>query len=212
MHNGSKAFTALLYGLSLRNLAHNWNVLIVCGFIELVEHPSLSVWTFLKHKQINRHKQLLYNYFCHTRKLKLLVQVYLPPHFYVQHAIKKTKKGTEALRVSRAHRKILGLLLYILLLNILNSALSASISATVNLRRQVLQDYLQCEARGRQAECSATELINALQTSKNLVIAFIFVGALYPTILLPFIVNVKELKKSCKRICSSLKTSCVSNG
>ena len=125
--------------------------------------------------------------------------------------MRKTKKGNEALRLSRAHRKILVLLLYILLLNILNSALTASISATVNLRRQVLQDYLQCEARGRQAECSASELINTLQTSRNLVIAFLPVGALYLSFLLLFIVNVKELKKSCKCICSSLKTCCVSN-
>ena len=114
--------------------------------------------------------------------------------------------------MSRAHLKILGLLLYILLLNIINSALFASVSATVNSRRQLFQDYLRCEATGRQEECSTSELLNVLQTSKNLVMAVVFVSSLYPAFLLPFIVNVKELKKSCKRICSSLKTSCVSNG
>ena len=114
--------------------------------------------------------------------------------------------------MSRAHLKILGLLLYILLLNVINSALFASVSATVNSRRQLFQDYLRCEATGRQEECSTSELLNVLQTSKNLVMAVVFVSALYPAFLLPFIVNVKELKKSCKHIWSSLKTSCVSNG
>ena len=75
------------------------------------------------------------------------------------------------LRRSRAQRRILGLLLYILLLNILHSILSASVLATVNSTRRVLQDYLRCEATGRQAECSATEFDNALQTNENLVLA-----------------------------------------
>ena len=117
-----------------------------------------------------------------------------------------------ALRPSRAQRRILGLLLYILLLNILHSVLSAFVSATVNSTRQVLQDYLRCEATGRQAECSATELDNALQTSENLVLAFLCVTALYPALLLPFIVKVKELKKNCKHIHSLLRSCCVSKG
>ena len=154
-----------------------------------------------------------HNNLCHRNKHYYFSSaLYLHPPFFIQHALKKTKRGNEALRVSRARLKILGLLLYILLLNIINSALFASISATVNSRRQLFQDYLRCEATGRQAECSTSELVNVLQTSKNLVMAVIFVGALFPGFLLPSIVNVKELKKSCKHICSLLKTSCVSNG
>ena len=128
---------------------------------------------------------------------------------HLQHAVEKTKKGKVAFRLSQAQRKILGLLLYILLLNILQSVLSASVSATVNSTRQVLRDYLRCEATGRQAECSATELDNALQTSENLVLC---VSALYPALLLPFIMKVKELKKDCKHIHSLLRSCCVSKG
>ena len=128
----------------------------------------------------------------------------------VQHAVEKTKKGKKALRRNRAQRRILGLLLYILLLNILHSILSASVSATVNSTGQVRQDYLRCEATGRQGECSARELTDALQTSENLVIAFLCGSALYPALLLPFIVRVKELKKSCKHIHSLLRSCCVS--
>ena len=62
--------------------------------------------------------------------------------------------------------------MYILLLNVLHSLLSASISATVNSTRQALQGYLRCEATGTQAECSATELDNALQTNENLVLTY----------------------------------------
>ena len=138
--------------------------------------------------------------------------LYWPPHVHVQHGVEKTKKGKVALRLSRAQRRILGLLLYILLLNILYSGLSAYVSATVNSTRQVIQDYLRCEATGRQAECSATEVDNALQTNENLVLTFLCVSALGPAILLPFIVNVKELKKSCKHIHSLLRSCCVSKG
>ena len=112
--------------------------------------------------------------------------------------------------ISRAQKKILGFLLLVLVINCLNSSLSASVSATVNSRRQVLQDYLRCEARGRQAECDANEVANVLRTSNRLLTARLIVAALYPVILLPFIVNVKELQKSCKHIYSLLRASCVS--
>ena len=112
--------------------------------------------------------------------------------------------------ISWAHRKILVFLLWVVVINCLNSALIASVSGTVNLRRQVLQDYFLCEARGRQAECDASEVANVEQTSNNLLTASLIVSALYPALLLPFTVNVKELKKSCKHIYSFLRTSCVS--
>ena len=124
----------------------------------------------------------------------------------VQHAVEKTKKGKKTLKRNRAQRRILGLLLYILLLNFLHSSLSATVSATVNSTGQVLQGYLRCEATGRQGECSASELTDALQTSENLVIAFLCGSALYPALLLPFIVRVKELKKNCKHIHSLLRS------
>ena len=101
-------------------------------------------------------------------------------------------------------------LLWALVLSCLNSALIAYSSATVNFRRQVLQDYFVCEARGRHAECDANEVANVLQTSNGLLTAVFIVAALYPAILLPFVVNVKELKKSCKHVYSLLRTSCVS--
>ena len=119
------------------------------------------------------------------------------------------KKGNEG-HISWAHRKILVFLLWTLVIGCLDSVLSASVSATVNLRRQVLQDYLRCEARGRQAECDANEVANVLRTSNRLLTARLIVAALYPVILLPFIVNVKELQKSCKHIYSLLRASCVS--
>ena len=138
--------------------------------------------------------------------------LYVPPHVHVQHAVEKTRKGKVALRRSRAQRRILGLLLYILLLNILHTGLSAYVSATVNSTTQVLQGYLRCEATGRQADCSASELNYALQTNENLVIAFLCVSALYPALLLPFIVKVKELKKNCKHIHSLFRSCRVSKG
>ena len=112
--------------------------------------------------------------------------------------------------LSWAQKKILVFLLLALAINCLYSALSASVSATVNSRRQVLQDYLRCEARGTRAECNTTEIVNVLQTSRGLVITVIVGMALFPVILLPFIVNVKELKKSCKHMYSLLRASCLS--
>ena len=38
---------------------------------------------------------------------------YVPPHVHVQHAVEKTKEGKVALRLSRAQKSVLGLLLYI---------------------------------------------------------------------------------------------------
>ena len=112
--------------------------------------------------------------------------------------------------LSWAQRKILGFLLLALVMGCLSSALSAYVSATVNLRRQLLQDYLHCEARGRQAECSANQVAIELQTSRGLETA-IFVGVvLFPVFLLPFIVDVQELKMSCNHICSFLRAFCVS--
>ena len=110
--------------------------------------------------------------------------------------------------ISMAHRKILVFLLLTLVFNCLNSALIAYVSATVNLRRQVLQDYFRCEARGNQAECDANEVANVQQTTNGLLTATLIMGALFPVVLLPFIVNVKELKKSCKHIYSFLRASC----
>ena len=101
-------------------------------------------------------------------------------------------------------------LLWALVISCLNSAQAAYVSATVNLRRQVLQDYFLCEARGSHAECDANEVANVEQTSNNLLTAVLVVGALFPVILLPFIVNVKELKKSCKHRYSFLGASSVS--
>ena len=122
------------------------------------------------------------------------------------------QKHTEKMRnqeiISMAHRKILVFLLLTLVFNCLNSALIAYVSATVNLRRQVLQDYLRCEARGNQADCDANEVANVQQTTNGLLTATLIVGALFPATLLPFIVNTKELKKSCKHICSLLRASC----
>ena len=112
--------------------------------------------------------------------------------------------------ISWAHRKILVFLLWGLVINCLNSALSAYVSATVNSRRQVLQDYFLCEARGSHAECDANEVANVEQTSNGLLTAGLIVAALFPVILLPFIVNVKELKKRYKHIYSFLRASCVS--
>ena len=114
--------------------------------------------------------------------------------------------------ISRAQKKILGFLLLVLVINCLNSSLSASVSATVNSRRQVLQDYLRCEARGRQAECDVNEVANVLRTSRGVQTSIFVCGALFPVILLPFIVNVKELKKRCKRIYSFLRAACISKG
>ena len=114
--------------------------------------------------------------------------------------------------ISRAQKKILGFLLVALLINCLNSSLSASVSATVNSRKKVLQDYLRCEAIGSRAECSTNQIANVLRTSRG-VQTMIFVGvALFPVILLPFIVNVKELKKRCERIYSFLRATCISKG
>ena len=101
-------------------------------------------------------------------------------------------------------------LLWALVISCLNSALTAYLSATVNSRRQILQDYFRCEARGSHAECDANEVANVLQTSNGLLTTILIVAALYPAILLPFVVNVKELKKSCKHMYSLLRTSCVS--
>ena len=112
--------------------------------------------------------------------------------------------------LSSAQKKILAFLLLALTINCLYSALSASVAATVNSRRQVLQRYLRCEARGTRAECSTTEIANVLQTSRGLLVTIIIFMALFPVILLPFIVNVKELKKSCKYMYSLLRVSCVS--
>ena len=112
--------------------------------------------------------------------------------------------------LSSAQKKILVFLLLALTINCLYSALSASVSATVNSRRQVLQDYLRCEARGTHAECDVNEIVNVLQTSRGLLLTDIVCMALFPVILLPFIVNVKELKKSCKHIYSLLRACCVS--
>ena len=109
-----------------------------------------------------------------------------------------------------AHKKILVFLLWALVIGCLNSALIAYLSATVNFRRQVLQDYFVCEARGRHAECDATEVANVLRTSNSLLTTILIVAYLYPAILLPFVVNVKELKKSCKHVYSLFRTSCVS--
>ena len=112
--------------------------------------------------------------------------------------------------LSWAQRKILGFLLLALVISCLSSALSASVSATVNSKRQVLQDYLRCEATGSHAECNTNQVANELQTSKGLQ-TVIFVGVvLFPIFLLPFIVNVQELKMSCKHICSFLGAFCVS--
>ena len=112
--------------------------------------------------------------------------------------------------ISLAHKKILVFLLLTLVLNSLYSAVIASVSATVNLRRQVLQDYFRCEARGNQAECDANEVANVQQTTNGLQIVTFIVGTLTPVVLLPFIVNLKELKKSCKHIYSLLRASCKS--
>ena len=119
------------------------------------------------------------------------------------------EKGDDG-HVSWAHKKILVFLLSALVISCLNSALTAYVSATVNSNRQVLQDYFRCEARGSHAECDANEVANVQQTSNNLLTAVFIVAALFPAILLPFIVNVKELKKSCKHMYSLLRTSCVS--
>ena len=101
-------------------------------------------------------------------------------------------------------------LLWALVISCLNSALSAYLSATVNSRRQLLQDYFLCEARGRQAECDANEVANVLWTSNNLLTTVLIVAALFSAILIPFIVNVKELRKSCKHMYGLLRISCVS--
>ena len=101
-------------------------------------------------------------------------------------------------------------LLWALVISCLNSAVTAYVSATVNSRRQVLQDCFVCEARGRHADCDANEVANVLQTSNNLLTTLLIVAALYPAILLLFVVNVKELKKSCKHMYSLLRASCVS--
>ena len=98
----------------------------------------------------------------------------------------------------------------VMVIGCLDSVLTTYVSATVNLRRQLLQDYLRCEARGRHAECSTNEVANVEQTSNRLLTTVIIVVALFPVILLLFIVNVKELKKSCKHIYSLLGASCVS--
>ena len=119
------------------------------------------------------------------------------------------EKGNDG-HISWAHRKILVFLLWTLVIGCLDSVLATYVSATVNLRRQLLQDYLRCEARGRQAECDANEVANIEQTSNRLLTTVFIVAALYPVILLPFIVNVKELKKSCKHIYRLLRGSCVS--
>ena len=110
--------------------------------------------------------------------------------------------------ISLAHRKILVFLLLTLVLNSLYSAVSAYVSATVNLRRQVLQDYFRCEARGTCAECDVSEVANVQQTTNGLLTASLIVVALSPVVLLPFIVNVKELKKSSKHIYSLFRASC----
>ena len=110
--------------------------------------------------------------------------------------------------ISMAHRKILVFLLLTLVVNSLNSVLIAYVSATVNLRRQVLQDYFRCEARGNQADCDASEVANVQQTTNVLLTAAFSLTALSPVVLLPFIVNIKELKKSCKHIYSLLRASC----
>ena len=112
--------------------------------------------------------------------------------------------------ISLAHKKILVFLLLTLVVNSLYSAVIASVSATVNLRRQVLQDYFRCEARGNQAECDANEVANVQQTINVLLTATFILTALSPVVLLPFIVNIKELKKSCKHIYSLLRASCKS--
>ena len=101
-------------------------------------------------------------------------------------------------------------LLWALVISCLNSALSAYLSATVNSRRQALQDYFVCEARGSHANCDASEVASVLQTSNNLLTTVLIVAALFSAILIPFVVNVEELKKSCKRMYSLLRTSCVS--
>ena len=119
------------------------------------------------------------------------------------------EKGNDG-HISWAHRKILVFLLWTLVIGCLDSVLTTYVSATVNLRRQLLQDYLRCEARGRQAECDANEVANIEQTSNRLLTTVTIVVALSPVILLLFIVNVKELKKSCKHIYSLLRASCVS--
>ena len=114
--------------------------------------------------------------------------------------------------LSWAQRKILGFLLLALVISCLSSALSAYVSATVNFRRRVLQDYFVCEARGRHAECNSNQVAIELQTSRGLQTA-IFVGmVLFPVFLLPFIVDVQELKMSCSHICSFLRAFCVSRG
>ena len=101
-------------------------------------------------------------------------------------------------------------LLWALVIGCLDSALSAYVSATVNSRRQILQDYFVCEARGSHAECDANKVTNAQQTSNGLITTVMIVAALFPVILFLFTVNVKELKKSCKHMYSLLRTSCVS--
>ena len=112
--------------------------------------------------------------------------------------------------LSWVQRKILGFLLLALVMGCLSSALSAYVSATVNSRRRVLQDYLHCEATGSHAECNTNQVANELQASRGLQTA-IFVGVvLFPVILLPFIVDVQELKMSCKHIYSFLRAFCVS--
>ena len=106
--------------------------------------------------------------------------------------------------ISWAHKKIFVFLLLLLVINCVNAALTAYICVgNSELRRQVLQDYFRCEARGSHAECN--EVANVQQTSSNLLSVALIAAALFPPILLPFIVNVKELKKSCKhiyRVCS----------
>ena len=114
--------------------------------------------------------------------------------------------------ISWAQKKILAFLLVALIINFLNSSLSASVSATVNSRRQLLQDYLRCEARGSRAECSIDQIANALQTSRGVQTTIFVCVAMFPVILLPFVVNVKELKKRCKRIYSFLRATCIRKG
>ena len=52
------------------------------------------------------------------------------------------------------------------------------VSGTVNSTRRLLQDYIWCEALGSQAECSATELTNALQISSGLQTAIYIIAGL----------------------------------
>lgn len=80
-------------------------------------------------------------------------------------------------------------------------------SATVNSTRQLLQDYIQCEAIGSQAECSGTELVNALQISSGLQTTIDIMAGFSLVLFLPFSVNIKQLKKSCKYISSFLKVT-----